>query len=273
MKKTLRVNRPLISKFSWIELLVVSGTHCVCTLLNVHVTKVILARKLGWPFRGCFFAPNVDESVNIFDLNDQTFWRSHLQRRISIVVASSNQRRRFSPVAINRRHLSVYFTTSVSSFHFHSVCVYHWHNLHTKSRGITSKLLTVWKRIEVQQKLKVCSYLTFAFASTFCFVYTWRLSLYQRQCLALHHWWHRPKHRDWVWNHSLSQRLHWYWHNVNFDGDVNANVKCEQAFKYCVNHWQWCVYITIEICGWRDREIANVRCEQGLKPTILHFGK
>ena len=113
-------------------------------------------------------------------------WRSHLQRRISIVVASTNQRRRFTPLAINRRHLSVYFTTSVSSFHFHSVCVYHWHNLHTESRGITSKLLTVWKRIEVQPTLlKVCSHQTFAFTSPSTFNIVSMVTQMQTQRLGL----------------------------------------------------------------------------------------
>ena len=50
------------------------------------------------------------------------------------------------------------------------------------------------------------------------FFHTWHLHLCQRQrhcqSLTLHQWWHKCKHRDWVWIHSLHNVCNCYWHNV-----------------------------------------------------------
>ena len=51
-----------------------------------------------------------------------------------------------------------------------------------------------------------------------CFVHTWYLHLRQHhhrhQSLTLHEWWYKQKRIEWVWTHSLHQRLCCYWHNV-----------------------------------------------------------
>ena len=58
-----------------------------------------------------------------------------------------------------------------------------------------------------------CSHLTFAFVST----------------STSHQWWHKRKHRDWIWTHSLRQCLHCYWHNAQLWYWCKSDVKSEQS--------------------------------------------